>query len=159
MPICWTFQNDWEDYFTVVQWDQRVTGKNWITADTTKAIPDYRMKTIINDGVALVEYLRKRFSKDKVFLLGLSWGTMLGTHIAAQIPDQLYAYIGVGQAYQGDDEKYLYSRLIYLATKTKNETALAELKAIAPYPNPKGNTPVESTILTRKWARMYDGGW
>lgn len=108
------------------------------------------MKTIINDGVALVEHLSKRFNKDKVFLLGLSWGTMLGTHIAAQILNQLYAYIGKGQAYQGDDEKYLYSRLIYLATKTKNETALAELKAIAPYPNPKGNTPVESTILTRK---------
>lgn len=159
MPISWTFQNSWEDYFTVVQWDQRVTGKNWTTADTTKAIPNYTMKTIINDGVALIEHLRKRFNKDKIFLLGLSWGTMLGTHIAAQIPNQLYAYIGVGQAYQGDDEKYLYDRLFYLATKNKNETALAELKSIAPYPNPNGNTPVESTIITRKWARMYDGGW
>ena len=26
MPTSWTFQNPWEDYFTVVQWDQRGTG-------------------------------------------------------------------------------------------------------------------------------------
>ena len=28
MPVAWAFQNGWEDYFTVVQWDQRVSGKN-----------------------------------------------------------------------------------------------------------------------------------
>ena len=33
MPSSWFFQNGWEDYFTVVQWDQRGAGKSYRSND------------------------------------------------------------------------------------------------------------------------------
>jgi proline iminopeptidase len=36
MPTSWTFQNDWEDFFTVVQWDQRGAGKTYNANDPAK---------------------------------------------------------------------------------------------------------------------------
>lgn len=159
MPISWTFQNSWEDYFTVVQWDQRVTGKNWATADTIKGDKELSAETIIKDGVELVNYLCKQYQKDKLFILGLSWGSMIGTHICTQIPTRVYAYIGVGQVYESNNEAYLYSRLLQIATKQKNEAALAELKNIAPFPHTDGPTPINKLLVTRKWASIFNGGW
>lgn len=159
MPVSWTFQNSWEDYFTVVQWDQRVTGKNWVTADTTRAIANFRLNTIVRDGVALVEHLCKRLNKEKIFILGLSWGTIVGAHVAEAVPEKLFAYIGVGQSYEANDEKYLYARLLVLASKSHNQIALQELKAIAPYPKPDRNTSADQVLVTRKWARYFNGGW
>ena len=28
MPMAWAFQRSWEDFFTVVQWDQRCAGRS-----------------------------------------------------------------------------------------------------------------------------------
>lgn len=159
MPVSWAFQNSWEDYFTVVQWDQRVSGKNWITTDTTTAKSNLNAETIVQDGIALVNYLRDKLEKDKIFIMGYSFGASVGIQMAAQIPDKLYAYIGVGQTSPGDSEVFLYNKLITLATDTKNEEALKELKAIAPYPTPNGTTPVSNILVTRKWALFYNGGW
>ena len=39
MPTSWTFQNPWEDYFTVVQWDQRGSGKTYNANDPAKIAP------------------------------------------------------------------------------------------------------------------------
>jgi hypothetical protein len=33
MPLAYTFQTPWEDYFTVVQWDQRGSGKTYAASD------------------------------------------------------------------------------------------------------------------------------
>ncbi|ULQ57127.1 alpha/beta hydrolase [Flavihumibacter rivuli] len=159
MPISWTFQSSWEDYFTVVQWDQRVTGKNWATADTVKARNELGAETIIKDGVELVNWLCKRYKKDKIFILGLSWGTMIGTHISTIIPEKIYAYIGVGQVYHANNEDYLYSRLLELAKKYNNTAALEELKSIQPYPHIDEETPITKMLVTRKWASIFNGGW
>ncbi|HET6463075.1 MAG TPA: alpha/beta hydrolase, partial [Candidatus Krumholzibacteria bacterium] len=32
MPLAWTFQRPWEEFFTVVQWDQRGAGKTFESA-------------------------------------------------------------------------------------------------------------------------------
>jgi proline iminopeptidase len=29
MPMAWSFQHPWEDFFTVVQWDQRGAGRSY----------------------------------------------------------------------------------------------------------------------------------
>lgn len=47
--------------------------------------------------------------------------------------------------------------MIELATKTNNEDALRDLKAIVPYPGP--NRTMDDTLLVRKWARHFNGGW
>ena len=49
------------------------------------------------DGVELAEYLRTHLQKDRIVLVGHSWGSFLGIHMAKQRPDLFSAYVGTGQ--------------------------------------------------------------
>ena len=49
------------------------------------------------DTEEVVQWTRKTFGKQKVFVLGHSWGSILGLTLAAEHPEWLHAYIGVGQ--------------------------------------------------------------
>ena len=149
MPISWAFQTPWEDFFTVVQWDQRGVGKNFLTADTTALAGTLTVERMVDDTEEMVADLRKRLDKDKIVVLGYSWGSQLGLQLAMRRPEWLYAYVGVGQA-ADTGEKDLYQRLLELAERAGNQQALSELKAIAPYPSPE--MKIESIMTTRKWA-------
>jgi len=156
MPISWAFQTPWEDFFTVVQWDQRAAGKNFRTADTTALAATITVDRMVTDAEEMVAHLRKRLGKDRIVVLGFSWGTQIGLQLAQRRPEWLYAYVGVGQSTE-DGEAHLYRRLLELAEAANNQQALTELRAIAPYPGP--NPTIPSIITTRKWARVFNGGW
>ena len=156
MPISWAFQTPWEDFFTVVQWDQRGIGKNFLTADTTALAGTLRVERMVTDAEEMVAHLRTRLGKEKIVVLGFSWGSQIGLMLAQRKPEWLHAYVGVGQASDGGEE-HLYRRLLDLADRSGNKVAQAELKAIAPYPGPEVKLP--SIIMTRKWARFFNGGW
>ncbi|MEO8450312.1 MAG: alpha/beta hydrolase [Gemmatimonadota bacterium] len=107
----------------------------------------------------MIAHLQRMLGKKKVVVLGFSWGSLVGIHLAAKRPDLMHAYVGVGQVGIGDDERYLFDRAVELATSHKNDSALAELRAIAPYPGPDKSHPEASARLVRKWAGIYNGGW
>ena len=157
MAMSWAFQKPWEDFFTVVQWDQRGMGKNFVATDTVAIGPTMSVERLTQDAEEVVAYLRKRLDKSKIVVLGFSFGTTLGTRLAAARPEWLHAYVGVGQSAPGG-ERYLYERVVAVATARNDTTALRELRAIAPYPPPNG-FDLQKALLARKYARMYDGGW
>lgn len=159
MPTAWAFQGPWEDYFTVVQWDQRAAGKNWVGTDTTLIAEQLKFGTLIQDAYHLVEHLRLRFGQEKIFLMGYSYGAGIGIRMAARIPEKLHAYIGIGQMAPGEPEKVIYERLLELAKAASNTEALAELQGIAPYPDKGGANPMRKILVVRKWARHFNGGW
>jgi len=157
MPISWAFQSPWEDFFTVVQWDQRYTGKSWSPADTAQAAQRLSSDLIVQDGLDLIDTLLQELQQDKLFVLGYSFGSRIGIEMAKATPEKIHAFIGMGQVTDLDSEKYLYEELIRLATAASHTTALQELQAMAPYPNPNGSTPVNQLLLARKWARFFNG--
>jgi pimeloyl-ACP methyl ester carboxylesterase len=157
MAMSWAFQKPWEDFFTVVQWDQRGMGKNFVTTDTAAVGPTMSTDRLTQDAEEVVAYLRKKLAKDKIVVLGFSFGTSIGTRLAAARPEWLHAYIGVGQS-APNGERYLYDRVMTVATQRNDTAALRELKAIAPYP-PATGFDIDKALLARKYARMYDGGW
>ncbi|MGB6876699.1 MAG: alpha/beta hydrolase [Candidatus Acidiferrales bacterium] len=151
MPESWTFQRPWEDFFTVVQWDQRGAGKTFSAA---KRQPDNSMTIdeMQADAEQLIELLRRTYGKKKIFLMGHSWGSILGVKVAQHRPDLLYAYIGVGQVVNGERNEVVgYQQTLAQAEAVGNQTAIRELKALAPYPNPKGFTPMSKVLAERKW--------
>src|SRR3546814_14739957 len=97
MPMAWAFQRPWEDFFTVVQWDQRGAGKSFPLNDPKSLAPTLTLEGYRDDAIELIELLRAKYGKRKVFLLGHSWGSMVGPSVAAKRPDPLHAYIGMGQ--------------------------------------------------------------
>jgi pimeloyl-ACP methyl ester carboxylesterase len=80
--------------FIVVYWDQRGAGLSY-----SDNIPPETMNInqFINDTRVVTKYLKERFKKDKIYILGHSWGTTLGTLVVQKYPEDYSAYIGVGQ--------------------------------------------------------------
>ena len=128
-------QRPWEDYFTVVHWDQRQTGKSYYSADDENN--PLSLEQSIEDTEEVIQYLRDYLEKEKLFVLGHSWGSALGMYMVKRQPDWLYAYIGVGQIVSMmDGERIIYERLLSHAREQKNSELIARLECIAPYPNP-----------------------
>src|ERR1017187_5831126 len=70
------FRN-WLKYFTVVQWDQRGAGRT-LGRNGASAASTITIERMVQDGVELTELLSKRLQKDKIVLVGHSWGSILG---------------------------------------------------------------------------------
>ena len=139
----------WEDYFTVVHWDQRQTGKSYYPADETAPLT---IGQFISDTEEVIQYLQGHLCQNKLFILGHSWGSVLGMHIAKLHPDWLYAHIGIGQVVNWmDNERVLYKRLLYHAREHNQEDLITKLLSIAPYPNPK--YPAESYVENGDFVR------
>jgi len=146
-------QRPWEDYFTVVQWDQRQTGKSYYPAAADNA--PLTVQQFIEDTEELVAYLRDYFKQDKLFVLGASWGTVLGMHMVKRHPDWLHAYVGVGQVVDSSRAtRAIYERLISHA-QTHNDRALeAKVSALLPlleadYPE-REKAFVDNALFARK---------
>ena len=73
------------DEYTFVSWEQRGCGR------TT-------FEQALQDVDVLVTYLCERFSKDKIILMGHSYGTILGVNYVQRYPEKIEKYIGVGQS-------------------------------------------------------------
>lgn len=133
LPISSGWQ-PWEKYFTVVQWDQRGAGRTYGATGEATA-PTMTLERMTQDGVELAEYLRTHLHKDKIVLVGHSWGSFLGIHIVKQRPDLFHAYVGTGQVVgSATFEKAFEITIAHLQTRAQsvnNTEALAELAPIA----------------------------
>lgn len=157
LPVAYTFQSPWEDYFTVVQWDQRGTGKTYAANDPKALAPTMNQAQMVSDAGQVVSYLRQHYGKKKIFLLGHSWGSVLGVILAQQHPDWFYAYLGVGQVVNIHEEEGIgYRYALEQARAAGNDKAVKELEAIAPYP---GDGPIALAKIgtDRKWITYYGG--
>ena len=158
MPTSWTFQNDWEDFFTVVQWDQRGSGKTYAANDPDKVRPTRNPDRMVADAAELVQYLRSTYHKDKIFVLGHSWGSYVGLRLAHEHPEGLYAYIGMGQIIDMREQERLdYEWTLAAAEAAHNAEAVKELKAIEPYPDAQGQVTLDAIGTERNWNLYYGG--
>jgi pimeloyl-ACP methyl ester carboxylesterase len=156
-PLSWMFQRPIEEYFTVVNWDQRAAGKTLLAADESAVAATLRIDRYADDAVELADYLTKRYGKKKVILVGHSWGTVVGLKAALKRPDLFDAYVGIGQVISMmENERLSYEYALQQTEKHGNAAATQELKSIYPYP---GDAPVtrERIIIARKWAQFYGG--
>lgn len=156
-PVAWLFQRPIEEYFTVVNYDQRASGKTYAANDTTNLGKTIYIDQYVNDAIELVAFIKRKYGKGKVILMGHSWGTIIGMRAALKRPDLFYAYVGIGQVINSQDNERLSAEYaLKQATRQKNEVALQELRSISPYP---GNQIItrERIIVARKWPQYYGG--
>jgi len=155
MPFSWTFQRPWEDFFTVVQWDQRGAGRSYPLNDPGKLAPTLTIERYRDDTIELIELLRRKYDKRKVILIGHSWGSVVGLSTAAKRPDLLHAYVGMGQYIDPvGGERASFDWTLAEARKDRNAQAVHELEALRPYP---GAFEIERIDAERKWAVHYGG--
>jgi len=116
-----------ENYFTVVWWEQRGSGLSYhadIPAETMT------LEQMISDTKEVTNYLRQRFGKEKIYLMGHSGGTFIGIQAAAQSPELYHAYIGVPQmSDQLRSERLAYEYMLNSFQKRGNKKMIKKLEA------------------------------
>jgi pimeloyl-ACP methyl ester carboxylesterase len=59
--------------------------------------PDVTLERISKDGVELAAYLCRELHKNKIVVLGHSWGSLVAVHMVQLRPELFAAYVGTGQ--------------------------------------------------------------
>jgi pimeloyl-ACP methyl ester carboxylesterase len=85
----------YEREFILVQWDQRGAGRTFQRYG--KETPGLNLERLTEDGIELSEQLHKQFPKNRLVLLGHSWGSIVATAMVQKRPDLFSAYVGTGQ--------------------------------------------------------------
>lgn len=111
------------DDFMFVCYDQRGTGKTQLRNKTPKE--NISLDILLDDLDAAAEYLRAKYPRKKLVILGHSWGSILGLEYVKQHPEKAAAYIGMGQVVnfmKGERMAYEHS-LRFLAPKERGRVS------------------------------------
>ena len=122
------FNREIENDFIMVYWEQRGAGKSY-----SKDIPPETMtlEQFILDTRQMSEYLANRFNQKKIFVMGHSWGSLLGMLTAYRYPDLFHAYFGIGQvARQLEGEKISFAWVKEQARDHNDEKAIKALSEL-----------------------------
>jgi proline iminopeptidase len=123
-----------EPHFTVVQWDQRGAGKTF-SRHGKAGSGEMSIARMVQDGIELAELLKADLAKDKIVLLGLSWGSILGAEMVRLRPDLFSAYVGAGQVVDMQrGEAVAYDALMARLQARPNAKPVAALQQIGPPP-------------------------
>lgn len=153
-PFVKQFNPGIEDIFVVCYWDQRGAGLSY-----SKEVPPATMnlRQFVDDAGKVTEYLLHRFNREKIYLLGHSWGTMLGSFTAGKFPDYYYAFISVGQV--GDQkrsEKISYDFVLARSREINDLKAIKKLEEIGSPPYSQVDA-LGKMIACRKYVIKYGG--
>jgi pimeloyl-ACP methyl ester carboxylesterase len=100
MPIAWTYSDELEKHFVVAHWDQRGAGASCAGVDWNTLSLDQ----MVNDTIELSEKLGQG---RKIFIIGHSWGSLVGVWAVERRPDLFYAYVGTGQLVHRDRQEQI----------------------------------------------------
>lgn len=117
--------------YNIVYYDQRGAGKTWLRNKKSK--PD--TETLKRDLLEIVLYLKKQYGKEKIGILGHSWGSVLGSMFALEHPEHTLCYIGCGQVIDiMENERTGYAILKDAIEKGGNKKDRKKLEKIGEYP-------------------------
>jgi pimeloyl-ACP methyl ester carboxylesterase len=140
-----------ENEFIVVNWDQRGAGKSY----SSKIDPTtMNTKQLLSDTIDLTHYLLDRFGKQKIYLIGHSWGTVLGLKAVEHFPQLFEAYIAIAQIVNMQKgEQVSYNFTLLKARENNDLRAIKELKELGgpPYKS------LQDNLIQRKYLDSFGG--
>jgi proline iminopeptidase len=145
------YNADLENRFVVIYWTQRGTGRSY-----SNDIPAASMTIdrFVEDLNQLIFYAQRRFGKQRVVLAGHSWGTSFGVAYVLKHPQNVAAYVGVGQVVNATaGERRSYRFALAEAKRLGDAEAVRELTALGNPPY-----PLSSIMTQRGWLEKFGGG-
>lgn len=123
LPLVLKYNSELEKYFTVIVLEQRGSGKSYYKFNDDTVNID----TFVQDIYTLIKIMLDRFGHKKLYLLGHSWGSVLGLKFITLYPELVYTYIGCGQVVNmKKSSQYAYD----FAVKNADKKTLEKLKKI-----------------------------
>ena len=121
-----------EQDFVWVGLDQRGNGTSYGAIDPVASMT---VERTVADVIELSEYLRQRFDEQRIYLMGESWGTILGVLAIQERPDLFFAWIPSGQIVDvRETDRRVYQDLIAYAERSGDQALRAELEAVGAPP-------------------------
>ena len=147
------YQSDLSEVCTMVCWDQRATGKSCTKASLNGSIT---VEMMIEDACAVVDELCRRFGKEKIYIVGHSWGSILGVMLTKRIPEKIAYYIGMGQFVEGaENERLSYEFCLNEARRVGDDKVVAKLEKGAPV---NGMYPDKDAMMLQRDCLTKYGG-
>ena len=140
------YNGKWADIYTVVTWDQRNSGKSY---DASQKDTPLTKEMFMTDGKELTEFILEYLSKDKITILGHSWGTIFGANLVLEYPEYYDCFIGTGQLvdYLENEEAFKQEAMIWAKD---DEEALQLVNQLTP-----NHTTVEHFTIKNKIMQKY----
>lgn len=117
-----------ESNFTIVHYDQRASGKSYhFFEDYSNLSADL----LVEDLLAMTDYISEHLGKEKVILMGHSFGTYIGIQAAHRSPEKYLGYVGIGQVSDmRESEIEILDYCINQAQKAGNTDDVSDLKGL-----------------------------
>lgn len=143
------------DDFVVVCWEQRGAGKSYPAG---QARPEAMTGAqLLADTLALTRLLQARFDRERILLLGHSWGTVLALRAAARCPQAYLGVVSVAQVSHAlREETVMHAWALDQARARGQRRARRQLEALG--------SPVEhglslgGTRVRLRWVNRFGGG-
>jgi pimeloyl-ACP methyl ester carboxylesterase len=108
-----------KDNFIFVNWDHRGTALSYHEGmDSSKISSDQ----IRDDALELIKYLLKTYHKKQIYLIGHSFGSVIGLQLVANNPGLFKTYIGVGQVLNWDKSVAITYKWLHDTLSKANDT-------------------------------------
>ena len=144
------FVPELEEHFVVAHWSQPGAGKSFARERSGDRMTITRF---VADLEELSELLLRRLGQRRLFLVGHSWGSVLGMRFAARRPDLVAGYVGVNQVVdRAEEELRAYRAILERARARGNGRAVAQLEALGE-PQDGAYASVAGTLVQRRWMR------
>lgn len=144
--IDYAFTRKWADVYTVVTWDQRNCGKSY---DAQQNDVILTKDLFLTDGKNVTEFLLDYLSKDKITILGHSWGSIFGANLVLEYPEYYDCFIGTGQMVDCLENEEAFKREALLWAQD-NEEMLNLVNQLTP-----DNTTVEHFSIKNAIMQEY----
>ena len=141
----------WDRDFTVVQWDQRGAGRTFGKSGPSVA-DTMSVERMVSDGIEVAGFLRTHLGKERIVLVGGSWGSVLGLQMVHARPDLFHAIVAFAPVINMRASMVAgYGKVLQMAKAAGDDAAIASLTSIG--------SPPWSSLRTwpiyRKWLRAY----
>ena len=132
--------DSWQDDFTIVDWDQRGAGRTFLR-NGPDGSGQITIERIAEDGIELAKHLIQHFERERIVLLGLSFGTIVALKMVTTEPSLFQAYVGTGQLVnRADGDALGYRETLREAQRVNNQEAVSALVDLGGPPWPDAKT-------------------
>jgi len=152
-PLFQYYNGDLEMHFVVAYWDQRGAVRSF---DPEADPGDLTVARHLADLDVIVDHLRNVFGRDKIVLVGHSWGGMLGMLYAQRHPAKVAALIAVAPLVSPcESQQQQYKFIVTEATRNHDETTLTRLREIGPRPYKKASRGLAADALADRYVAVF----
>ena len=152
-PMNRKYNQDLSKDFIFVSWDQRNCGKS--QSDTTVTLTP---ELYVEDAHLVTQFLKKTFHKNKIFVIGHSWGSLIGVELVQKYPTDYAAYVGAGQMVNPGKSEMLARTYAMQQASRKNDTATLNALATIQFSEKEGFENLEDLFKFRDLANKYTTG-